>query len=635
MRFFRFLFVLSTIAFLMACANIGSPDGGPYDEDPPVFIGSSIPLGADQVSATRIRLHFNEYIQLKSAADQIVISPPQLNMPEISAAGRDITVKLIDSLLPNTTYTIDFGEAITDNNEGNPLGQFTYYFATGTQVDTLEVSGTVLDASNLEPIKGIYVGLHSNLNDTAFTHLPFERVGRTNGSGRFTIRGIAPGTYRIFALKDADGDFRFSQKSELIAVGSTISPSAAPAVRTDTAWVDSATIDSLRLVHYTRFMPDDIVLRAFTELNPQRYLKRYERPDAYHFQLVFTTPTDTLPHIEGLNFDATRLIVSTTPSHDSIIYWLPDTLMAQLDTLTFALTYYRSNDSTFALEHFTDTLTLRPKRTLTQQHAPFAKRVEEWQKRKTKAERKNEPFTEQQPHQWLDLALAARGGAPPTANPTLSSPTPLARIAHEGIHLVQFINDSTTQTIPFRIDTLSLHRLAIFAEWQPGERYRLTIDTAAIADIYDLENQGAEYNLSYGKEEDFGTLFTNIIGGDTSYVVQLLTGDNVTAEARCDARGVASFYYLSPAKYYMRLFIDTNANDQWDTGSYTTNKAPEQVYYYPQEFEVKARWDTEETWNPTAHSLTSQKPEAITKQKPDKRNEIKQRNAERAAQLRQ
>lgn len=620
---------------LTACASIGSPDGGPYDEDPPVFLGSSIPMGAEQVNDTRIRLHFNEYIQLKSAADHIVVSPPQLNLPEITASGKSITVRLMDTLLPNTTYTIDFGEAITDNNEGNPMGQFTYYFSTGTSVDTMEVSGTVLNANNLEPIKGIYVGLHrSELGDTAFTTLPLERVGRTNGSGRFTIRGIAPGTYRIFALKDADGNFMFNQKSEAIAIGeTTITPAAAPAVRTDTAWIDSTTIDSLRLVHYTHFTPDDIVLRAFTEVNTNQFLTRYERPDAYHFVLTFSAPADSLPRLEGINFDASLLIVDPTPTNDSIVYWLPDTLMARTDTLQFVLSYLRTNDSTFQLEAFTDTLELRPKLTLEKQAETLRKKYDEWLKRKEKAERKETPFNEEEPRHWLDLSLAMRSGAAPTNNPLFTSPTPLTTINKAAIRLEHVINDSTITPVAFRIDTLSRYRFAVYAGWQPGARYRLTMDSAATIDLYGVPSKAAEYTLNYGKEEEFGTLFVHIAGGDTTAIVQLLLNDNMTTEARCDAQGIATFYYLTPGKYYMRMLVDANGNGMWDTGNYGQGIAPEMMYYYPKEFEVKARWDSEEHWNPKALPLTAQKPEAITKQKPDKKNEIKRRNAERAAQM--
>ena len=136
-----------------------------------------------------------------------------------------VKVDLFDSLQANTTYTIDFSDAIEDNNEGNPMGQYTYSFSTGDVIDTMEVSGTVLNAENLEPVKGVMVGLFpadSTFHDSLFTTTPFRRVSRTNGSGRFTIKGVKPGRYRTFALQDADGDFTFSQKSEMVAWDTTV-----------------------------------------------------------------------------------------------------------------------------------------------------------------------------------------------------------------------------------------------------------------------------------------------------------------------------------------------------------------------------------------------------------------------------
>ena len=189
-----------------------------------------------------------------------MISPPQAQQPEIKPSGKKININLLDSLKPNTTYTIDYSDAIVDNNEGNPLGNFAFTFSTGDVIDTLEVSGTLLEASNLEPVKGMLVGLHSNLSDTAFTKLPFDRVARTDSRGHFVIRGIAPGEYRIFGLMDADQIFSFSQMGEALAFNdSLVIPRWEERMRQDTTWVDSLTIDTIVERKYTYYLPDNIV----------------------------------------------------------------------------------------------------------------------------------------------------------------------------------------------------------------------------------------------------------------------------------------------------------------------------------------------------------------------------------------
>ena len=169
--------IRNTIAFaafmsVFSCANPGRPDGGPYDETPPKIVGTTPAEYSVNNVQQRITLMFDEYIRLNNAAEKVVISPPQLEQPEIRASGRKILIELRDSLRANTTYTIDFSDAIEDNNEGNPMESYAFVFSTGENIDTMEVSGKVLDASNLEPVKGILVGLHSNLEDSAFTTTP-------------------------------------------------------------------------------------------------------------------------------------------------------------------------------------------------------------------------------------------------------------------------------------------------------------------------------------------------------------------------------------------------------------------------------------------------------------------------------
>ena len=211
---YRIAAVLILVLSIYSCANMSRPGGGPRDETPPLFVKSTPAPGALNVSKQRVEIEFDEIIQVESPGEKVIVSPPQKDMPEIRASGRKVTVELKDSLRPDMTYTIDFSDAISDNNEGNPMGNYTYSFSTGERIDTFEVSGNVIDASNLEPIKGILVGLYANLSDTAFTTTPLLRVARTDSRGHFVIKGVAPGTYRAYALQDADGNYMYSQKIE-------------------------------------------------------------------------------------------------------------------------------------------------------------------------------------------------------------------------------------------------------------------------------------------------------------------------------------------------------------------------------------------------------------------------------------
>ena len=342
-RLTQYLTFLLVLAGLYACASQGQPDGGPYDETPPKFVRANPEPGAINNKRKKISIEFDEYIKLEKASEKVIFSPPQQESPELKVNGHRVSVEYMDSLRPNTTYTIDFGDAIVDNNEGNPLGNFAYTFSTGPTIDTMEVSGTILNAQDLEPIKGIQVGLHQNLNDSAFTTLPFDRISRTDSRGHFVIRGIAPGSYRIYALMDGNQNYIFDSKTEAIAYqDSLVIPSTTGAVRQDTIWHENDTLhyDTIYQVNYTRFLPDNPLLRAFKEENNLQYLVKSEREQTYRFSLYFNTKADTLPTVKGLDFDEKdAFIIENTERNDTIRYWIKDTTLCERDTLTLQLGY--------------------------------------------------------------------------------------------------------------------------------------------------------------------------------------------------------------------------------------------------------------------------------------------------------
>ncbi len=348
---------LAALALMTSCARMGQPDGGWYDDTPPRIVHTSPRDRGTDVGGRKIAITFNEFIKLEDAQNKVVVSPPQIEPPEIKAAGRRILVELKDTLKDNITYTIDFSDAITDNNEGNPLGNYTYSFATGGQIDTLEVSGNVLAADNLEPVKGILVGLYDDMADSAFTTRPMMRVARTDSRGRFIIKGVAPGKYRVYALQDADGNYMYSQKSEMMAfTAATVEPSCRPDIRQDTIWRDSLRIDSIIRVPYTHYYPDDVTLLAFSVPQTDRYLLKTERQDHRKIGFYFSYGSDSLPEIKGLDFDATdAFIIEASEKRDTVVYWLKDTALVNRDTLRMEATYLMT-DSTGLLVSRTDTI---------------------------------------------------------------------------------------------------------------------------------------------------------------------------------------------------------------------------------------------------------------------------------------
>lgn len=624
------------ICLLVSCAKMGQPDGGWYDETPPRILGASPADKATEVTDHKMYIYFNEFIKLSDASQKVVVSPPQMEAPDIKDAGKRIIIDLKDSLKANTTYTIDFSDAISDNNEGNPLGNYTYSFSTGTEIDTMEVSGYVYEAENLEPIKGILVGLYDNLADSVFRKEPFQRVSRTDSRGRFVIKGIKPGNYRVYALMDADGNYLYNQKSEKIAFSrDIIVPSCKPDIRQDTIWRDSLHIENIMQVPYTHFFPDDIVLRAFAEVQTDRYMTKNEREKANRFTLMYSYGDDDLPVIRGLNFDAENaFVVEATEKKDTITYWLRDTLLVNQDTLRMEVQYH-ATDTAGMLYLQTDTLTLLSKEPYAKRLKQKEKEYNDWKKKQEKAEKRGDPFETEMPVPPLSIGMNFAGDIDPDKNPTLTFDTPLAVADTSKIHLYSK-HDTLWYRSPFLVrEKVNVPRTyEVIGEWRPDVEYSLEIDSAAFVDIYGSVSDTAKKGFKVKSNDAYSTIFMTLDGmRGKNVVAQLVSStDAVMKEVRTHT-GDAEFFYVNPNTYYLRIFVDENNNGKWDTGNYDEGRQAETIYYYPSKIECKEKWDFTETWSPLRGSSTSLKPAELVKQKAEKAKTIKNRNLERAKKL--
>ena len=636
--------VAALLLMLSACARMGNPDGGWFDEQPPRVVGSMPKEQSIGIGNKKITIFFDEYIKLDNPSEKVVISPPQLEQADIRTQGKRITVELKDSLKPNTTYTVDFSDAISDNNEGNPMGNYTFTFSTGDHIDTLEVGGTVLEAENLEPIKGILVGLYDigdgssefSATDTLLRSAPMQRVSRTDSRGRFHVKGVAPGRYRVFALQDVDANYVWNAKSEKVAfLHTVVVPTSKPDVRQDTLWRDSLHIADIVQTGYTHFLPDDLVLRAFTEKQTDRYYIKSERTEANNFKIYFSYGHEKLPQIRPLDFDSTStIIVEPTVNQDTITYWLADTALVNRDTLTVEMNYF-ANDTTGVLREHTDTLTLLSKqpysRRLKQQQEAF----EKWQKQQERRRKRGQPVQEAMPAPELKMEYMVPSGLDPDHNLAFKSPTPLVKADTAAIHLYQKID-----TLWYRAHYLFGEKpgyprnYQLISEWQPGSEYSLEIDSAAFVDIYGTASRAYKQGFKVRSTDEYATVVITLSGmNGKNVVVELLSQSDKPVKKTAAEGGVATFYYVKPGTYYMRMFVDENNNGLWDTGSYTELRQPEPCYYYPGKLECRAKWDLRQTWDPTAKPLDRQKPSEILQQKGEQQRKIRQRNAERARSM--
>ena len=629
-------FFIATI--VVGCARMGSPDGGWYDDDPPRIVGSMPADKATGVKTKKVNIYFDEYIKIADPTQNVIVSPPQLEMPEIAAKGKKIVVELKDTLKPDMTYTIDFSDAISDNNEDNPMGNYTFTFSTGERIDTLEVSGYVLNAEDLNPQSNILVGLYDDLADSAFRTKPLLRVSRTDANGHFVIRGVAEGEYRIYALQDMDGEYKFSQKSEMIAfTHNTYKPTVKPDMRQDTIWRDTLHIDSIAQVHYMHYYPDDIVLTAFHEKVTDRYLLKTERKEPDRLQVFFSYGNEQLPIIRGLNFNSDdAFIVESNSKKDSITYWLRDTLLVNQDTLSLEMTYLMT-DSLGKLVEKIDTIEALAKTPYAKRQKALQKEYETWQKQQEKKRKREEPYDSIFPAKPLDVKYSVPQAMDPNRSAYIELPTPPSLVDTAGIHLYTKIDTLWYEaSYQFHQRDSMLRSYEMVVDWQPGSEYSFEVDSAAIVDIYGLACKPFKQGIKVKTLDEYATLFMDIsnYADSSAVIVQLLDkGDKVIVSSKMESDHTAAFYYVKPGTYYARAFIDRNDNGLWDTGNYDANQQPEAVYYYPRSIETKAKFDITLAWNLTEKPLNQQKPSALMKKQSSKKRQQKNRNADRAAKL--
>ena len=595
---------------MYSCANIGNPSGGPIDKTPPIFMRSNPTPNAVNVKDRKIEIFFDEIVTLKDPSTKIIVSPAQTEMPRMSALGRKVTVELVDSLLPNTTYTIDFSNSIQDNNEGNAIDNFAFAFSTGSVIDSMRVSGYVLDSRTLEPMQSVVVGLQSKLPDSAFHKEKLQRVALTNDRGQFTIRNVSPGSYHIFALKDLDRDYKFGNPTEDIAfLDSIIVPSIGSREAADTVYNDLNEIDTIMRATRPAYFPNDILLSMFNEDRKSQYLANNLRVDSTRISLTFAAASDTLPSLSivGRNDVPDQwYTLERSQTNDTLTYWIRPPHLVSADTLMVATTYLRT-DTASNLSWGTDTLKFT------------------FQRQKAKKKKKNEETDSLEQIRFMELHPLANGTQEVYAPLLLQTGTPIERYSREAFHLQRKLQNDTTfypaeiKSIALRDSTLSRRDLMLKVDWEPGAAYKLAVDSLAMTDIYGLQTKPLKVDFNVRKMEEYGNIVFNIPAVRDSAIVELLDGtDKVVLHTPVKSHR-AELLNLLPGKYYARLFIDRNGNGKYDTGNYDMHLQPEETVYYPGAINLKKNWDVEQTWDIYATPIDKQKPEAIKKNKPERK----------------
>jgi len=616
-----YIFLIALLA-CSACANRGmGPQGGPRDTIPPTVVRESPMNGTLHFANKRIEIQFDEYIQLDDIQKNVLISPPQQNPPEVKAFGKTLSVVFQEDLLDSTTYTIDFGAAICDYNEKTPLYDYVFSFSTGDVIDSLAISGRIFDAQTLNPISNVIVGIHSNLSDTALNTLPFDRITRSDEEGYFTIYNIRGGSaYRLYALNDISRDYIYQPGEAMAFDDVPVKPYIEIYEEQDTLWRDTVgidvetndtlftrQIDTILTIKNTLFLPDTLVLLYFEEDKQRHYFKGVYREEQHAITLIFATPQDTMPVIRSLSpfvHDTVATVDSawvdwmdyallqTNATYDTITYWLLDSLAISQDSIYLEMTYSVS-DSLYNLVPQTDTILA------VYRHPRMSEKALEATQRK-KRERK------------LDLKSNASSKFEIYDTIRIYSSFPLDSVHPEKIHLVQKV-DTIFKPVKFEItakDSLQ-QTLLVVASLQPTESYRLTLDSAALRDIYGKCNDSTAYSIKLKSLDDYASLQIKLVHYDERARIQILNEkDQVVRELPALKEGT-KFEYLSPTTYYMRLYIDENGDGKWTTGDWLKRRQPEKVYYFPSKLKLRANWDFEESFDHLAIPQVEAKPKAL------------------------
>lgn len=559
------------------------PTGGPKDTIPPKVIKTVPDFNARNYHGNTIDLSFDEFVVTTDVQEQLVISPPLKEKPTIRSKGKTLIVDLGDSLRSNTTYSLDFKDAIVDNNEHNPLQAFRFAFSTGPDFDSLMIGGYVKNAENLDPVDGALVSLYSTKDISAFKDSIPSYVAKTDKEGFFVITNIAPGTYKLYALQDADNSMTYNQAGEQIAFYDTlIVPEEVnfPTYQSELNSSDTTSIKTKR----RNALTDPFYLMMFEENVFNQYLDSYKRDESDKMHFYFTESLSDSFNIELLqpkyNKDWSYLEYSKT--RDSLNIWITDTLIANTDSIKLSVNYLVA-DSLENLVWKKDTLEM------------FFERPEEPKKKRKKDDNEPKPI----PTFSFKNNLKSKGFNV-YQSIHLEAPRPLKSFDFDMIHLYQ-MEDTIEEPVHFDIvqDSLSVRKYEIKYPWKFDTEYRFLIDSAAAKNYFGNPSSELDKKFTIQEESYYGKIILSISNLKDNGIVQLLENsdkEKVLQQIRIPQDGEINFPYLNPDKYKIRLILDNNNNGKWDTGNLETGLEPEQVIYYPKILKIRSNFEIHESW---------------------------------------
>ena len=597
--------LLLTAFLAQRCANAVAPTGGPKDETPPKVVGTVPENRSTNFIGKKIELTFDEYISLENANQNVMISPPLSEKPDIKLKNKTVIIKFKETLAANTTYTINFGAAIKDLHEGNQLKDYVYSFSTGDHIDTLCIAGTVLYAEDKKPVEGAYVSLYAadrdNLDSLPMTTVP-NYLTKTDKEGKFSLNGLADKKYLVFALKDANANLYFDLPNEEVAFLDTLVPASYPWTPPKPQVLDSTIVDSTLIINdSTLFIPADSLVIEHDSLTlipdtlqtlPQDTLpQRVFDQNALNLTLYMFTEVDSTQVLleKKLVEEGLLRFVFRHPAKEAVVMtpeMLPD---------TFNLVTLHSAEHDTVWWYFTpnmkDSLWVHVKHdTVINDSSRYSLKF------KDKNARNRKPETLK-----VSNNLLGRDGLIPGQDLILTFSEPV--VSYQ-------MHDSAV----FKCDTIVYYDTLAFEKADEyGLQYRLT--TPFSADLsYSLEipdsvffgirgrtNEPIKAEFHRIKDDEYGNIYITVKPpeGMKQVVVQLLNENGkVLEEQVIKGEEEVMFEHLLPAKYKLRALLDADGNGKWSTGNYHYRIQPETVIEYYDALDLKAGWDIdlEDVW---------------------------------------
>lgn len=587
-------------AFLSRCASMMTPSGGPKDTLPPVIVEmtpDNFSTDRPLVGHPKIYIEFDEFVQLKDQQKEFFTSPGMKKKPTLTVRGKGIVIQLRDTLEPNTTYALDFGSALRDNNEGNPLHAMRYVFSTGPEIDSMILSGYTADAYKADSVSRTFIWFFpadsvenvAEYDSTLFKYKPAV-IARAQSNGIFIAQNLKPIPYRVYAVQDKNDNQLYEPGTDQVGfLDGTYNPAELP----DFAmWFDS-------IRNYVSAEPQ-LYLRMFTDRQFRRQLlAQSERPLQHKAMLYFSAAH---PQIDSIRFDSIPedgfIVDPQTVGRDTLALWFTVPSAELPDTIRGSITYYK-HDSVNLLQRVTEPLKLPWRFVETKEQERERQKLE---RERRKAEEAGEEWTEPKPANPFAFKLSLSGEINPENHLVVDFDYPLARVDSSALLLTVTHPDKSVDDVPVHLvrDTASLRRWYFRAPWQTGGQYTLTVPEGAITDIAGFSNDSIVGKYTVLDPEKFATVKIDVAGREgVRYIIQLLDGGGSLKQERRDVvSGPVQFDYVSPGEIKFRVIEDLDGNGKWDTGDVVARRQPERAEMYAdasgvETFATKANWEIE------------------------------------------